>query len=1293
MASFYCLKERINHILIQRLRHQFVGLLAIFFVLAQVLPAYSQACYTPISGTAVGGVSGNGPTATVCLGQSCLQSANYNELQKITDSSLETYANLSSLVNVSIFNDGLTVKKSSGTYPSGTITGFVLGGNGVVDLSLLSGVKMVLYNAGVPQSQTISVGSSLATGTVLGTSEKLYATFTAANAFDEIRLVTTGVNAAALSTLRIYAAVAFAADCSTPQSSTVCDDFIDGSGTDVTYTQSSVCVGCSLTDRANLIDADKSDYAILTPTATVGSAVAVGVIDTKRVYSSNGRRVGFVISRTTANALLAANVFNTITIETYLFGTLQESKNVTSGTNALNLALLSGTTDVAKLKLGFATTTGKDFNEVRIRINPVLNASIGAIRLYGAFVEPTSCTNCEKALNDGNATNTPYSVSIVSGASNTGLYGLAVFPSLSGVGSLTTASTSDFVDYYTGTSVAGGVRLTVKNNGTDFAGQTFVGFHIASETGLIDVGLLDGITIRVYKDGNSTPVATSTTANLLGASLLGGTSRSVVGFVPNAAFDQVQIDISAVLNLLGHYYVYDVFVIEDGDGDGVPDCQDTCSGTTDTDGDGILDSCDQDDDNDGITDVVEYGTADASLDTDGDGIPDIRDLDSDNDGIPDVIEGGGTDADLDGKADGGVDITTGIPSSAGTGLTPPDTDGDTRKDFQDLDSDNDGINDVLEASGTDSDGNGMADGTVSATTGIPATAGTGGLTPPNTDGTDNPDYRDLDSDNDGIPDLYESGLSNPGTLDGATKDGKIEDADGADKDGIPQNVDGATGTFGDANSPTLANTDSDSNPNFRDLDSDNDGILDSVERGSDGTNPTNSDGGTDGKPDYIDLDSDNDGINDVVEGNGTDANGDGIADGTPGSTGIPATAGSGLTPPDTDNDSKKDFQDVDSDGDGIFDLYESGVSNPASLDTNKDGIIDDASETDNDGIPTATDGATGTYGDANSPALPNNDSSTGDTVPNYRDLDSDNDSIPDSVEKGSDGTNPTNTDGDNLPDYLDLDSDNDGINDVIEATGNTNNDTNGDGIADGAPNSNGIPGSVSATNGITTPNDADNDGTPNYRDLDSDNDGIKDLYESGISNPGSLDTNGDGVVDAADGADNDGIPQTVDGAPATYGDSGNPTLPDNDTDNTPDFVDPAVDLTPTHLMPNAGFTAIGQSRNLTITVKNIPAGSKSSGTITLTVTKPTQYMTVAFSGSAGDDWTLTDSGSFFKLVSKAGVTIDGGAANAKTIGLTLTLSTGANSGASVINTRIQTGSGGEINNENNTTITSVNITL
>ena len=99
---------------------------------------------------------------------------------------------------------------------------------------------------------------------------------------------------------------------------------------------------------------------------------------------------------------------------------------------------------------------------------------------------------------------------------------------------------------------------------------------------------------------------------------------------------------------------------------------------------------------------------------------------------------------------------------------------------------------------------------------------------------------------------------------------------------------------------------------------------------------------------------------------------------------------------------------------------------------------------------------------------------------------------------------PKDSDGDGISDQNDLDSDNDSILDLFEAQGPTflalsNIDLNQDGIDD-------IFGA-----GII-PADNDNDGVPNYLDLDSDNDGIHDLDEAGFT---ITDADNNGIIDGA----------------------------------------------------------------------------------------------------------------------------------------------------------------------------------
>lgn len=158
-----------------------------------------------------------------------------------------------------------------------------------------------------------------------------------------------------------------------------------------------------------------------------------------------------------------------------------------------------------------------------------------------------------------------------------------------------------------------------------------------------------------------------------------------------------------------------------------------------------------------------------------------------------------------------------------------DSDKDGVEDSLDLDSDNDGIPDYIEnqgsfvtLSGTDADFNGLDD--VFDINASPIDSDTDGV----------PDFYDLDSDNDGIYDLTETGALGSFLSDTDTN-GVIDWMGPNDLNGL---VDSAE-TSPDSGSIayTLDDQDNDSLFNYRDLDSDGDGCSDVIEAGfSDGNN-------------------------------------------------------------------------------------------------------------------------------------------------------------------------------------------------------------------------------------------------------------------------------------------------------------------------------------------------------------------------------------------------------------------------------------------------------------------------
>jgi len=311
-------------------------------------------------------------------------------------------------------------------------------------------------------------------------------------------------------------------------------------------------------------------------------------------------------------------------------------------------------------------------------------------------------------------------------------------------------------------------------------------------------------------------------------------------------------------------------------------------------------------------------------DADLDGRPDWNDGDSNGNGIPDSIE---TDLDGDGVFDAADD----------------DADGNGVPDVEEKDSDRDGIVDALD---DDDDNDGR------------------------------PDQRDGDRNGNGIPDRIEMDRDGDGVLDAADTDADgngIDDEEEQDYD-----LDGIL-DFEDEDD------DNDGRPDRNDGDKNGNGISDRLETDSDG----------DGLIDAFDTDDDGNGISDDLE---NDNDNDGVVD---------------SLDLDDDNDGIPDAEDFDADDNGVYDKLESdfdGDGIPDLLDRDKDGngVLDqDEVDSDSDGIIDILD-----------------DDDDNDGLPDNVDQDDDNDGLPDSFNEDADHNN--------VPDVYEMDSDLDGHSDGDE---------------------------------------------------------------------------------------------------------------------------------------------------------------------------------------------------------------------------------------------------------------------
>lgn len=342
----------------------------------------------------------------------------------------------------------------------------------------------------------------------------------------------------------------------------------------------------------------------------------------------------------------------------------------------------------------------------------------------------------------------------------------------------------------------------------------------------------------------------------------------------------------------------------DSDGDTILDSVECPGGTLpDSDGDGLADCYDPDDDNDGVGTIEESvpigdtngdGVGDYQ-DTDGDGIPDYRDPDDDNDGTPTIDEIPGysyIDEDCDGipdyldadEEDGPCadpdndGLTNAQEEAIGSDPKDADTDDDTVFDGQEVepdavarDTDGDGLPDHAD---TDDDGDGIPT-SVEHDPGVDTGPGLqvvpiGGWDDVDNDGI--PNHIDTDSDGDGKSDHEEAfGAGAPASLTLATSgiqqvvsvtlqindslwmvgtDWAFPDSDG---DGIPSWLDGndVDGPKGDPDGDGLTNQREENHGSDPfDFDTDGDGADDGDERGD-------TDG--DGIPNRLDRDDDGDG--------------------------------------------------------------------------------------------------------------------------------------------------------------------------------------------------------------------------------------------------------------------------------------------------------------------------------------------------------------------------------------------------------------------------------------------------
>ena len=373
--------------------NQFVGLdVGTTSVYHAVIKRYCEgpalACSTPVYMTeptypvSIDGLH-TGITGGVCAGCSVTNASN------VIDQDQSNYAGIILTAGVDI-SGSLSVKNQLTNYPAGTFAGFDLANPNLLGVDLLDNLTVSTYLDGNPvesmggRSDLLSVSTSLLTGDGF---QRIG--FVATQSFDEVSITVEQTVSADVGTTNVYNAVLerFCERVLTCYDTywLTQSDFPVIINSKNTGTSGVACVGCAVQNPEYAIDNDNTTYALIQVPVEAGGSASLSVLDALSTYSS-GSFAGFAIQD--ENDILQVELFNNITITTYLDGVEQESQTST------NLADLSVLVEVIGsgagiYNVGFNTTL--PFDEVEISVGSLASV-INLIRVYGAFIDNRGAT-------------------------------------------------------------------------------------------------------------------------------------------------------------------------------------------------------------------------------------------------------------------------------------------------------------------------------------------------------------------------------------------------------------------------------------------------------------------------------------------------------------------------------------------------------------------------------------------------------------------------------------------------------------------------------------------------------------------------------------------------------------------------------------------------------------------------------------------------------------------------------------------------------------------------------------
>ena len=367
-----------------------------------------------------------------------------------------------------------------------------------------------------------------------------------------------------------------------------CDRPIYNTGTAPTYVLSNTTYGesgallsvnAALSDPENILNGQLDDYATFTGgVRLVENDAIVGVRKTTGTFSDgvNKHRIGFVVE--TRSTGLGLNLLDMFNIRTFNNGARTYSHAVNEN-NVLSVNLI-GSSKSQKIRFSIAVPADVEFNEFQLYLSGTLNVDISRMNIYYAFDEPMGATESD----DASACADPLGCSGLL-VSNTATGATINGNETNDIGVISVAKVTDNLSYLIDDDINSAVMVanTVSAGGTKFAidlGRVFtpnqqVGIVMDNAAYLAGVGVGGWLKLETYLNGELCD--TQTDWSVAGVNVIGYGDKSFLFMSPTKDYDEIRITIAGVLKALDFTKLYGVFVRNDADGDGIPDCRDDYS--------------------------------------------------------------------------------------------------------------------------------------------------------------------------------------------------------------------------------------------------------------------------------------------------------------------------------------------------------------------------------------------------------------------------------------------------------------------------------------------------------------------------------------------------------------------------------------------------------------------------------------------------------------------------------------------------------------------------------------------